>query len=154
MKKTTLFLLLSFSILNFSCKEKVREETVYSIRTDIRLGNVFYSIFMSKTGKLYVIKGKESNDIDSLKVLSSEKSTVVKSDLIKTFIGKLSKFENNPKIKSSIVTDSPRVEIYYDQRKIYDTFKMDAEFWDLFLPVVPLVPKGYNPFRPDEHPFG
>jgi hypothetical protein len=49
--------LLFFGIIFIGCKEKKNEKNLYSVRTDIRLGSKFYSIYFNEIGDAYAIKG-------------------------------------------------------------------------------------------------
>ena len=140
-------------IMFFSCKEeKTNNEHLYIVRSDIRFGSRFYSINISEDGTAYAVKGSGSNYTESLNILSSDTSNAFKLDSAKSFFEKLNRIKDNPIIEASQF-DAPRVEIYYDQKKVYDTYKWDEKFWDLFKPIMEQIPSGFNPFRADEKPF-
>jgi hypothetical protein len=138
--------------LFFACKEKDKDEKLYNVQTDIRLGSKFYSIYLNEEGKAYVIKGNGSYYTDTLKILSADTSNVFKLDSIKLFFENLNRIKANPIIGPNRV-DAPRVEIYYDNQKIYDDYKWDEVLWDLFKPIMEQIPQGFNPFRVSDNPF-
>jgi hypothetical protein len=43
-------------------------------------------------------------------------------------------------------SDGVRVEIYYENQKIYDAHNWNENFWSLVRPIMTKIPKGYNPF--------
>jgi hypothetical protein len=147
----SLYIFCSFFLL-FSCKEKDSDIKPYNVQADIRLGNKFYSIYLNDDGEGYVIKGDGSYYTDTLKVQSSDTSNVFKIDSVKVFFENLNRIKAHPIIGVNRV-DAPRVEIYYDHQKVYDAYKWDATFWNLFRPIMYQIPKGFNPFRADDKPF-
>ncbi len=144
-----MFFFLAFT----SCKEKNNNENSYDVRSDIRLGNKFYSIFLNENGEGYVIKGKGSYYTDTLKIESSDTSNVFKLDSAKVFFEVLNRIKTNPIFKKNRTGTAPRAEIYYDQQKVYDGYTWDEKFWDLFRPIMYQIPNGFNPFRADDKPF-
>jgi hypothetical protein len=147
-------LYIAFFIYPFcSCNEKkTGDKEPYNVHADIRLGIKFYSIYMNKEGRAYVIKGIDSNYTDTLKVESSDTSNVFKLDSAKAFFDNLNKIKAHPIIGANR-GDAPRVEIYYDHQKVYDAYRWNETFWDLFKPIMEQIPKGYNPFRANDNPF-
>ena len=128
---TKIFYISFFSLLLFSCKAQTNKEQ-YNVRTDIRLSTKFYSIYMNEEGEAYI--------------------NVFKIDSVKIF------FENLNKSKANTIigvkrADAPRVEIYYDHQKIYDAYRWDETFWNLFRPIMEEIPKGFSPFRESDKPF-
>ena len=146
-----LHLVIFFTIL-FSCKEDSFRKDTYNVRSDIRLGSKFYSFYISKDGKAFVIKGTGSYYTEPLKVETSDTSEVFKLDSVNVFYNHLNRIKENPIIGVNR-SDVPRVEIYYNKEKIYDAYKWDETFWDLFKPIMEQIPKGYNPFQVDDQPF-
>jgi hypothetical protein len=144
--------LLFFGIIFIGCKEKKNEKNLYSVRTDIRLGSKFYSIYFNEIGDAYAIKGNCSYYTEPLKVESSDTSSLFKLDSVKPFFVKLDAIKINPIIGGNR-EGAPRVEIYYGNKKIYDACKWDEPFWDLFRPIMEQIPKGFNPFLSDDKPF-
>ena len=148
---TKIFYISFFSFLLFSCKAQTNREQ-YKVRADIRLSTKFYSIYMNEEGQAYVIKGNSSYYTDTLKIESSDTSNVFKIDSVKVFFENLNKIKANPIIGVKRV-DAPRVEIFYDHQKIYDAYRWDETFWNLFRPIMEEIPKGFNPFRESDKPF-
>ena len=145
-----LFFFLAFT----PCKEKNNNnQKPYDVRSDIRLGNKFYSIFLNESGEGYVIKGKGSYYTDTLKIESSDTSNVFKFDSAKEFFEVLNRIKTNPIFKNNRAGTAPRAEIYYNQQKVYDAYTWDETFWDLFRPIIEQIPKGFNPFLTDDKPF-
>lgn len=149
---TKSFYILLFFSLFYSCKEKTGNKELYNVRTDIRFGTKFYSIFINEQGQAYVIKGVDSYYRDTLKIESSDTSKIFKLDSAKVFFDSLNKIKVHP-IVGAFYDDAPRVEIYYDHQKIYDAYSWDETFWVLFRPIMEQIPKGYNPFRVSDYPF-
>lgn len=150
--KKLLYALFFFATI-LSCKERNVDEKPYNVRSDIRFGSKFFSIYVSEDGAAYVIKGRGSHYTEPLKVESSDTSNVFKLDSVKLFFENLNHIKDNPIIGANRL-DAPRVEIYYDQKKVYDAYKWDEKFWNLFKPIMEQIPSGFNPFRADEKPFG
>jgi len=144
-------LIILISIL--SCKEKNPYKKSYDIRSDIRFGKKFFSICISEDGTAYAIKGVGSHYLEPLKVESSDTSKIFKLDSIEVFLKNLDHMKDNPIIKPFRL-DSPRGEVYYKQKKVYDDYKWDDFFWNLFNPIMRQIPAEFNPFRGDTHPFG
>lgn len=144
--------LLFFFFILQACKEKNAEMDSYNVRSDIRLGTKFYSIYMKDDGLSYVIKGVGTYYTDTLKMISSETSTFFKLDSAKVFLQNLNAIKNNP-INGIYRDDAPRVEVYLNHQKIYDAYKWDETFWNLFRPIMEQIPMGFNPFRANDNPF-
>src|SRR5687768_11197272 len=132
MKKAILGAILPF-VMFFSCKERNLEERTYNVRSDIRFGSRFFSILIHEDGTAYAIKGSSTYYTEPLKVLTSDTSNTFKLDSVRVFFEKLNGIRDSPMIGVKHL-DAPRVEIYYNQKKIYDTYRWDAFFWDLFRP--------------------
>jgi hypothetical protein len=150
--KRLLSILLFFATI-LSCKERSPDDKSYNARSDIRFGSRFFSIYISEGGTAYVIKGKGSSYTEPLKIESSDTSNIFKLDSVKLFFEKLNRIKDNPIIGANRL-DAPRVEIYYNQKKVYDAYKWDENFWDIFKPIMEQIPSGFNPFRSNEKPFG
>jgi hypothetical protein len=76
---------LFFVFVLHACNEKNADIGSYNVRSDIRLGTKFYSIYMKDDGLSYVIKGVGTYYTDSLKVVSSVTSKFFKLDSAKVF---------------------------------------------------------------------
>ena len=144
--------LLLFGIL-ISCTNKTTNETIYTVRNDIRWGRSFFSIFIQEDGRAYVVKGTGTFYTDSLKIISADTSAVFTLDSSKVYFRELNNIKSNPIIDSSR-SDAPRIEIYYHQKKIYDSYFWGEPFWKMFRPIMGQLPKGFSPFRVNEKPFG
>lgn len=129
-----------------------KNELLYNVRTDFRQGSRFYSICISESGKAYAIKGDGSFYTEPLKILKSDTSENFKLDSAKQFYESLDKIRKEP-ITGSNYMGAPRVEVYYDGKKFYDTYRWNEAFWDLFRPIMHQIPNGFNPFLPTEKPF-
>jgi hypothetical protein len=140
-----------FLVIN-SCKQSVNYQGEYDVKADIRFGSKFYSIYLSPKGIGYVIKGRGSRYSKPLEIASSDTSQIFKLDSIGLSYKALDKLRIKPTIDSSF-QDSPRAEIYYNNKKIYDTYRWDTEFWNVFRPIMEQIPRGFNPFRTSENPF-
>ena len=140
-----------FSFL-IGCKGIYKNVNSYNARADIRFGSKFYSILLNEIGEGYVIKGNSSYYTESFNIESSDTSSFFKIDSAKSFFKELNKIKDAPVISDKRI-GSPRVEIYYDDKKIYDACKWDESFWDIFRPIMEQLPKNYNPFLIDEKPF-
>jgi hypothetical protein len=136
-----------------SCKGKTNNGKPYNVRSDIRLGTKFYSIFLNREGRAYVIKGKGSYYTDTLKIEASDTSSTFKLDSVKIFFESLNKIRTHPIFKMNRTGTAPRAEVYYEGKKVYDAYEWDETFWDLFRPIMEQIPQGYNPFRSDDKPF-
>jgi len=147
------FYIFPFFLAFISCKAKVHDAELYNVRTDIRLGNKFYSIYVNEEGSAYVVKGAGSYYTDTLKIKSSDTSEVFKLDSISLFFETLNKIKANPIFRANRTSTAPRAEMYYDHQKIYDAYAWDETFWDLFRPIMEQIPKGFNPFRVNDKPF-
>lgn len=147
-----IFLLLSFAIF-MSCKGKqARADMLYNVRADFRMGSKFYSIWMNENGKAYAIKGEGSFYTEPLKILTSDTSEVFRMDSVGQFYKNLETVRKKP-ITGSNYMGAPRVEIYYDGQQIYDSYRWNEAFWDLFRPIMHQIPKKFNPFLTNDKPF-
>ena len=155
MKKVTvlLFLLPAFLLL-FACRNKLKTQNSYQVRMDVRFGSKFFSIYVNDKGETFVVKGKGSNYTGRFtNTVTSDTSKVFKSDSLRVFFDKVKKMEAHPVIIESNVTDAARIEIYYKSKKVYDYYGFDSTFMSLFRDNMGQLPKGFNPFRADDHPF-
>jgi transglutaminase-like putative cysteine protease len=143
-----------FCLLFFECLGNVYAVKHYNVRVDVRFGSKFYSVIINNDGNAYAIKGRGSNYIENFKIITSDTSRLFKLAHIDVFYRNLNKIRTKPFITSSSVTDSPRAEIYYSGKKIYDANEEGTIFWDTFRPIMQQLPKEYNPFLLDGHPFG
>jgi len=145
--------ILLLSIFHFwACVGHANKMHEYKTRVDFRFGNRFYSFCSKESGDSYVIKGKSSEYNDSFVIFSADTSRIFRIDPSKVYFGKLTVLSKKPLVVDHH-SDAPRVEIYYDGKKIYDSHRWDEEFWDIFRPVMSQLPKGFNPFLIDENPF-
>lgn len=53
----------------------------------------------------------------------------------------------------SNTVDAARIETYYDGKKVYDAYGFNRKRMLLFRPIMAELPKGFNPFLTDDHPF-
>jgi hypothetical protein len=143
-----------YCCLFFAYTINVDAQTHYNIRVDIRFGYKFYSIFIDNNSRAYVIRGNGSGYLENFKIITSDTSHRFKLSHINLFYRDVDKLKAKPRIMNSSVTDSPRVEIYYEGKKIYDGQESGTMFWEMFKPVMLQLPKGYNPLLLDDHPFG
>jgi hypothetical protein len=146
------FLIPLFAIL-LSCTHKSSPTNPYNARIEFRFGTKFYSMYLCKWGTAYVVKGKGTNYTSPFAIISSDTSKVFKIDSLNVAYNFFDKLKTKPIIDTSGTTDAPRIEIYYEDKKVYDSFKWNSEIWDLFRPMLTKLPQGYNPFLGGEHPF-
>ena len=138
-----------FSLL-ISCKEKSN----YRVKVDVRLGSRFYSINVDEYGEAYVVKGKGSGYTQPFKtVISSDTSKIFSSDAMRTFFNEVKKFKDSSIIIPTTTADAARVELYYSSKKVYDSYGIDKKHISLFIPIMGQLPKRFNPFLTDDHPF-
>ncbi|MGK2862486.1 MAG: hypothetical protein ACSLE0_11160 [Chitinophagaceae bacterium] len=150
--KELLYTLFFFATI-LSCKERYHNNRSYCVRTDIRFGSRFCSIFINEDGTAYAIKGRGSHYTEPLKIISSDTSNIFKLDSIKLYLENLNKIKDEPVI-GGYRNDAHRAEIYCNQKKVYDAYNWDEEFWKLIKPIMEQIPKGFNPFRDEsENPF-
>ena len=149
MKATIVFLTL---VVLLSCKQH-ESDPPYTVRTDIRLGNKFYSVFVNQDGNAYVIKGRGTVYTESLTVANADTSKRFRSDAMKIFFNKVRSMKEHPIINMPDITDASRIEIYCDTKKVLDSYGLRKPYMDLFIPIMGKLPKGYNPFFANEHPF-
>lgn len=143
---------LTFLLFLFSCNNKLTTESTNDVRLDVRLGKKFYSIYVSKEGDGYGVRGIGSYFVEPLVVEKSDTSKFFRLDSAKLFFDNLEKYERQPFVGAK-VQDAPRIEIYYLQKKIYDSYRWGADFWDLVRPIMYQIPKGYNPFLANDETF-
>lgn len=148
-----LFVFIVCLLFTLACEQNNSKNKEYDVRADIRLGTAFYSIFVNEQGFAYVIRGSGTDYNEQLEVKSSDTSAIVRLDSVRVFYRQLNELKKQPHIFGITVLDAPRVEVYYDSDKIYDSNSWNAKFWDLFRPIATQLPKGYNPFTASDHPF-
>lgn len=136
-----------------SCAAQTNTEKPYTARNDIRFGKRFFSLFIRDDGTAYVIKGIGTYYTEPLQVESADTSAVFSLDSSNVYFKQLDKLKNLSIIDSNR-SDAPRVEIYYREQKVYDSYRWGANLWDVFRPIAEQLPTGFNPFRLNEKPFG
>lgn len=146
------------SIILVSCKSKpdnrnVSHNKLPNIQIDFRFGNKFYSLHLDEKGNAYVDKGESSYYTEPFQVLSYSRSETFKVDSIDNLVGALSSIKD-PVMGKAPMGTTPRVEMYYRKRKVYDAYRWNDTMWGFFFPVIGQLPKGFNPFRLDEQPYG
>jgi len=132
--------------LCISCKDRSVNAIGFASKTDIRSANKYVSIYIDRDGRCQVIKGNGSSYFQELRALSADSSEIFIIDSPGIFFRTLDTMSKRP-FTDSTRTDSPRIEIYYEGKKIYDAFKSNEDFWSLFRSVMTKLPEGYNPFR-------
>jgi hypothetical protein len=138
-------LFLCILIFISACNNKPDSKNTYDITMHIRQGFNYYSIFLNKDGNGYLKKGKGSYYDESLKYDSVEDSSMFKVDSIKAFLNNIDKLREQPIIAEKRL-DAARVEIYYQNRKVYDSYSWDSIFWDIVNPIKSEIPDKFNPF--------
>jgi hypothetical protein len=143
------------NVLTLACKSKRNgmEKIKFDTRVDIRFGTRFYSICHNKKGVGYVIRGKGANDRQPFTISSSDTSRFFQLKKSIDIYNILNKMTAKHFDGSSNPTDAPRVEIYYNNNKIYDGFRWNSDFMDLMILYSPELPKEYNPFRGKQFEF-
>ena len=150
--KTIVHCSLILSLL--SCKTLTRSHEKYDIHADIRLGKRFYSIYLDKSGDGYAVKGTGSFYTTPLVIENSITSGAFKADSIMGLLHILTRLTFDSTIKKSPKGTFPRLEIYYKGAKVYDdTYPRDPSVWDGLRPIIPQLPRGFNPFLTDDYPF-
>ncbi len=144
-------ILLAFLAL-ISCRHQNNLFKNYDVRFNIRYGAKFYSVFADENGKAVAIKGASSYHTDSFKIQTSDTSELFRIDSIKSFLRVIDSFKTKPVVGTEML-HSPRVEIFYDERKVYDSYNWNEKFWDLFRPIMKQIPHGFNPFIVNESPW-
>ena len=139
---------LSFLLISISCKQNLSSQKAYTFKTNIRLGNHYYSIYFNREGEGYVVKGKASYYTEPLKIESSDSSEVFKIDSARVLFDKLDKLKEKP-IHGITRLGTARAEIYYNGKQIYDAYVWDETFWSIFRPIMEQFPKEFNPFLLD-----
>jgi hypothetical protein len=149
--KPILTILIFFTFIA-SCKEKSLKKESYNARLDIRQGFRFVSIYISESNKSYAVKGTGTYYTEPLKAENSDTSKLFNLVSANMFLEKLNQLSDKP-IFGPERSGAPKVEIYYKQKKIYESYSWDTEFWELIKPIVSQIPPGYNPFIDKENPF-
>jgi hypothetical protein len=152
MKKVLIWLFIANYLLIIGCGTSDASTEPYPARTDVRFGNKFYSVFVNEQGDAYVIRGIGTNYTEVLKIEKADTSNRVKLDSAKVFFDRLKEIQTSPVYDTSS-PDAPRVEIYCNNHKIYDSYIWSNEFLNLFRPVMMQLPNGFNPFLISERPF-
>lgn len=151
MQQNTLFLFVF--ILFYSCRGDVSNDSIYSVRADIRLHDKFYSIYLNEKGNSFVVKGIGTNYMDKLAVKAADTSHEFKIDSINLFFQELNYFKTKPFYGKNHRGNAQKAEVYYNQTKVFEGYAWDEAFWKLFRPIMEQLPKNYNPFLADEKPF-
>lgn len=121
-------------------------------KVDVRLGSAFCSVRILSDNTGFGLKGRLVSSTGEFVILSSDTSEVVKFQAADIFFNSLEKLHAKP-ITNSGSADGPRVEIYYLNKKVYDSQRWDEDFWDLIRPIICSPPKGFKPFSPEGSPF-
>jgi hypothetical protein len=135
-----------------SCRVRGDLPADHVARIDVRFGSRFYTVFIPETGKAFGIKGESSDYMAPFKINNSDTSKSLRLDSVQQFFHRLNSLLTSPMVIDHN-SDAPRVEIYYDQKKIYDGHKWDEDFWDLVRPIAGQIPKEFNPFLVEPSPF-
>ncbi len=145
------YLIVFIALISISCiSNKATNEFI--VRCDVRFEERFFSIYISETGRSFIVRGFGSRHSNSLSIESSDTSKVIKLDSVNLFFQRLDSLKMHPVIGSEIL-GAQRIEIYYFGKKIYDSYKWDYQFWHLIEPIMMQLPKGYNPFQTDDFNF-
>lgn len=134
-----------------ACKDKNDKKT-YNVQMDIRFGNRYYSLFLSEQGNCKVNKGFGTYYTEPFKPQTFDSSISFKIDSISLFYDKLSTFLNSPKLDTT-QDHVARAEIYFERKKILDSYKWDERVWGVFRTIMEKIPKKFNPFRLSDDPF-
>jgi len=141
--RTTIFA--TMLVFFFQCQESAKKEDVYTTRVDFRFGNKFYSLLASDSGLCYAIRGIGTDYLSSFKIISSDTSELFRLDSARAFLTHVNELKKGT-LKVYHNGDAPRVEIYSDGKKVYDSGAWDAQFWSMFRPIAGQIPPKYNPF--------
>ncbi|WP_316833041.1 hypothetical protein [Pedobacter aquatilis] len=152
MKTTTITCISLIFLFCFSmCKKK--EPDIYPARIDIRFGQKFYSIYVKKDGNSEVVKGKGSLYTQEMKISAVQSKLKFRIDSAKVLFAVLDKMKEKPLTKTGNMTDCPRIEIYLHNRKIFDEYNWNDEFWHIVRLIITKLPENSNPFIAEPFPF-
>ncbi|WP_126974283.1 hypothetical protein [Gynurincola endophyticus] len=121
-------------------------------RTDIRFVNKYYSIVIDKKGKGFVEKGFSTYYKDPFKAETIIRSDTFVIDSVTIFWNRVNTLKINPS-KADGESSAPRVEMYYNEDLIYDSYMWRDGIWDIFSLLIEKLPKGFNPFAIGDKPF-
>ena len=139
------------SVLFFSCNYKTSSDS-YDIRADFRYAGKYYSIFCIATGSFQIVKGNGNSQNAILVSETVDSSSVFRHDSVTVFYKKIKELVDSPLIDLEVM-DRPRVEIYFQGKKVYDRYRWDSTFWNLFNPIIDHLPPKFNPFSARDRPF-
>lgn len=144
MNKLIYLLLLSIFVscnsLSIDRKQKLKTTTIVTI-----IGFEYYNITFDELGNGVAKKGMINNREDSCycKNVNDSLSFILKST--SEYFRKLRKYEKKP-YNSPKMLNEYNVKIYVNNDKIYDSYKFDADFWDLIKSVGKEIPIEFNTF--------
>jgi hypothetical protein len=148
--KNNLYMYRILGLILFICSTACNtDKEYYDVRTDVRFGNHFYSIYIKNNGEALVIKGTCTNHTMPLKIYHSDTSQNFRISSVKLFYDRLRQFEAKPIIYENISGDGSMAEIWFHNKRIYYKNNFGADFWNLIDPIKQDIPKGYNPFLLD-----
>lgn len=138
-------------IIISSCKDK-DDKQIHNVQMDIRFGNKYYSLFFSEDGNCKVNKGVGTYFTEPFKPQEVNSTIDFKIDSIILFYEKLNILKENPKI-DTVPYHMTRAEIYFERKKIVDSYRWDKNVTSLIGTIMEKIPKGFNPFRVSDNPF-
>ncbi len=143
--------LMTIIIICCSCNSN-RLSVSEVLRIDIRFVNKYYSIIIDKTGDGYVEKGISTYYKEPFKAESVIRSDTFTIDSVAVFWDRINALKMNPN-KADGESSAPRIEIYYNEELIYDSYMWRDGIWDIFSLLIEKLPKGFNPLAVGDKPF-
>ena len=144
-KHTFIFSGLLAVMLGTACSSRPKATMIHHLRADFRFGGAFYSLCANEKGEAVAIKGRGTDYGSDFKVLAADTSAPFQLTTAALLFHQLDSIRRRSMVKYRNM-DAPRVEIYYDDKKIYDQQSWDGGFWDIFRPLIAQFPERYNPF--------
>lgn len=142
-----------FCLLLMACKANAQQNThtaqasnIYQVRANFWRGNKFYSLFISKQGAAYAIKGVGAFDTTATAIKQQDTSKIFILTRAREFFTMLEAFKKTPKVRRVSTSSMPEARVYYNQKNVYETNVADGTFWKLFKPIMEQVPEKFNPF--------
>lgn len=148
MKKTLLFCTI-FLITSFGCKNisdfNPSKEHLDNIKIEVRSGYEIISVKLNSDGSGISRKGTGTYYTEERDSISFNDSISFKSNSFEILNENLNSLKSNA-YNGSKYQDAPRVEIYFNEDKLYSGYSWNSEFWEIIRPVIQEIPEKFNPF--------
>lgn len=136
-------------ILSVSCKngevDSLKKSTIISIS-----GYRYYNITFDESGKGVAKIGRANDITDALLQKEIEDSLIFKVDSVSLYFKELEKLEKQPYIGEKML-DANHVLIYSNDKKVFDSYRFDSNFWGLMKIIGDDIPNEFNPFKHNEN---